>query len=331
MNRAVPSTRTYPAPAARPGGFTLVELLVVIAIIGVLIALLLPAVQQAREAARRMACTNNMKQIGLAMHQYHDGHGRLPYAVIDCCTPPGGTWVNLIMPFIEQQTLADRFDLTRTLKDPVHEQLIQQVIPTLICPTDGNTGNAILERRFEHNAPRMLGLWYPVSMGPTQPDQCPFCPNPTAGENNWCCQGNNYGTNPPGNSVGMFGRHALPKVRFADVTDGLTNTFMAGETIPGHCIFNGAYATNFPVYPTTIPLNTMEEDNFLSGFWFRTCGFKSMHPGGANFLMGDASVHFITESIDFRLYNNLGTREGGEPISLGSTTGAPGANEGAGS
>jgi len=305
-------------------GFTLVELLVVIAIIGILVSLLLPAVQSAREAARRMQCTNNMKQIGLAMHQYHDVSKRFPYAVTTCCTPPGGTWVILIMPYMDQQNLYDQFDLSKTMKDPVHTQAVQVPINTLICPSDPAASEPILDNRFTHNAPRMMGLWYPVSMGPTQPDACPFCPDTTSGPNNWCCQGNNYGTNPPGNSVGMFGRHALPEVAVGDVVDGLSNTFMAGETLPGHCIFNGAYATNFPVYPTTIPLNFMESDNGQSGAWFRTCGFKSMHTGGANFVMGDGSVHFLSEGIDFRLYNNLGTREGGEPISLSSQVGAPG-------
>jgi prepilin-type N-terminal cleavage/methylation domain-containing protein len=297
-------------------GFTLVELLVVIAIIGILIALLLPAVQAAREAGRRTQCVNNLKQLGLAMHGYHDSHGRLPYAVIDCCTPPGGTWVVLLLPLLEQQNLRAQFDLSKLMTDPVHRSAIAVPLPVLVCPSDGRASDSILENRFSHNAPRMIGLWYPVSMGPTQPDACPYCPNPTASPDNWCCQGNNYGTNPPGNGVGMFARHALPVVRFADVRDGLSNTISNGETLPRHCIFNGAYATNFPVYPTTIPLNTMEDDLGQSGAWYRTCGFKSQHPGGGNFLMGDASVHFFSEAIDFRLYNNLGTREGDEAVSV---------------
>lgn len=266
-----------------------------------------------------MQCTNHLKQLGLAMHMYHDVSGRFPYAVTTCCTPPGGTWVVLLMPHMEQQSLYDQFDLSLTMTDPRHELPIQQVIETFVCPTDSS--EPILENRFSHNAPRMLGLWYPVSMGPTQPDQCPFCPDPVASADNWCCQGNNYGTNglgliPEGNSVGMFGRHGLPHVDVASVIDGLSNTWMIGETIPSHCIFNGAYATNFPVYPTTIPLNTMEDDEGLSGSWYRTCGFKSWHPGGANFAVGDGSVHYVSESIDFRLYNNLGTREGGEAVSV---------------
>jgi prepilin-type N-terminal cleavage/methylation domain-containing protein len=302
--------------AARPAAFTLVELLVVIAIIGVLIALLLPAVQAAREAARRSQCVNNLHQIGLAMHGFHDTNQRLPYAVIDCCTPVGGTWTILIMPFMELQNLRDRFNLKKTMTDPYHKDAILIPVPTFICPSDADPTDAILGKRYPHNAERMLGLWYPVSMGPTQPDACPFCPDPQAGPKNWCCQGNNYGTNPPGNSVGMFGRHILPKVNFKKVTDGLSHTIMNGETLPRHCIFNGAYATNFNVYPTTIPINTMEDDKGISGLWFRTCGFKSVHPGGANFLMGDATVQFLSEEIDFRLFNNLGTRAGGETVGV---------------
>ena len=299
----------------RGRAFTLIELLVVIAIIAVLISLLLPAVQSAREAARRMQCVNNLKQLGLAMHLYHDNQKRLPYGVIDCCTPPGGTWVVLLLPHLEQQNLRGQFDLSKKMTDPIHKTPITIPLPVLICPSDGRASDSVLDNRFSHNAPRMIGLWYPVSMGPTQPDECPFCPNPNPSPDNWCCQGSNYGTNPPGNGVGMFARHALPVVRFADVTDGLSNTISNGETLPRHCMFNGAYATNFPVYPTNIPLNTMEEDNGVPGVWFRTCGFKSQHPGGGNFLMGDGSVHFFAETIDFRLYNNLGTREGNEVAS----------------
>ncbi|MCA9102017.1 MAG: DUF1559 domain-containing protein [Planctomycetales bacterium] len=312
----------------RRTAFTLVELLVVIAIIGILVALLLPAVQAAREAARRGACVNNMKQIGLAMHQYHDVHGRLPYAVIDCCTPAGGTWVNLILPHLEQQALADQFDLSLDMFAAVNATAVKTVVPVFICPSDPTASRPILPNRFSHNVSPQLGLWYPVSMGPTMPDACPFCPDPNPSPTNWCCQGWNYGTTakpdgtiPAGSSVGMFGRYIKPEVSFARVTDGLSNTIMNGETLPGQCAFDGAYATNFPVFPTTIPLNTMENDGalgdgFKSSLWFRTCGFKSEHPGGANFLMGDASVHFFNESIDFRLYNNLGTRAGGEPVTV---------------
>lgn len=167
-----------------------------------------------------------------------------------------------------------------------------------------------------------MGLWYTGSMGPTRPDSCPFCADQTPSPENWCCQGWNLGTGAGGgyargSSVGMFGRYRRPVVRFEHVTDGLSNTFMVGETLPRQCSFFSAFSVNFNISPTNIPLNTLlsNEENPLSN-WARVCGFKSRHPGGANFVMGDGSVHFISETIDFRLYNELGTRAGGEVASV---------------
>ena len=295
--------------------FTLVELLVVIAIIGILVALLLPAVQAAREAARRMECGNNIKQLGLAIHTYVDVHTVFPYGTNGCCTTTGGTWVNLILPLIEQEALAAQFDLKLTMKDSYHANAIKVEVPTLVCPSDPESTTPVVRGRYVHNAPEMLGLWYPASMGPTEPDRCPFCPNPTPSASNWCCQGNNYATTPVGNGVGII--HSSPKPRLTppQILDGLSNTLLLGETIPGHCKFNGAYATNFPTYPTTIPINTMEDDNGAHNAWFRTCGFKSYHPSVAQFSMADASVQVLSENISFRLYNELGTRDGGEAVS----------------
>jgi hypothetical protein len=91
---------------------------------------------------------------------------------------------------------------------------------------------------------------------------------------------------------------------------------MNGETIPSHCRWNIAFGNNFSTVSTNIPLNNMEDAGDSSGNWFRTCGFKSFHPGGASFAMGDASVQFLSEAIDFEVYNNLGTRYGGEVVSL---------------
>ncbi len=317
--------------AELPGrGFTLVELLVVIAIIGILIALLLPAVQAAREAARRAQCTNNLKQIGLALHNYHAGAGKLPFGcanwngiVPDKNGNPsyGGTWAAMILPYIEQEALYKLFDFRKHMKDQPPEALTA-IIQTYICPSDPRASRPIITSDCQagtSNPRERLGLWYPVSIGPTFMDYAPFCPgakNPwtCTDPDTYCCQGCNFGSSgPPGNSVGMFGRYGI-SFRFEDVTDGLSNTIMAGETLPEHCEWNGAYASNFPVSGTSIPINVMEKGTGC-GNWYRTCGYKSKHPGGANFLLGDGSVRFFAESIDYRLYNEMGTRAGGEPVS----------------
>jgi prepilin-type N-terminal cleavage/methylation domain-containing protein/prepilin-type processing-associated H-X9-DG protein len=308
-------------------GFTLVELLVVIAIIAILVSLLIPAVQGARESGRRMQCKNHLKQIGVALRHYAAQHKTLPYGSGDCCTRTnprtwGGVWTTMILPQLEQQPLYDAIDFQKNVQDlPV--EILTTVIPVYICPADAGANDAVLDDRFARdNPPRALGLWYTASMGPTEPDACPFCPDPTPRPGNWCCQGSNFGTRPghgypEGSSVGMFGRFRNA-VRLATVRDGLSNTILVGETLPRQCAFISAFAVNFNVSPTTIPINTMLDDtgtgaNLRNGHsWWLTSGYKSQHPGGAHFVMGDGSVHFFPETIDYRLYNALGTRDGGE-------------------
>ena len=315
--------------------FTLVELLVVIAIIGILVALLLPAVQSAREAARRMQCGNNLKQIGLALHNYHTAHGTFPYGSGDCCGPRsdklsnGGVWTTMILPQLEQQNLHDKVDFDLHTKN-LPQDVLDTVVPGYICPSDGKASTAVFADRFHHNTTQAAGTWYTASMGPTIPDQCPFCPdgalnNASQDPPVYCCQGNNFGTLPgagygPGSGVGMFSRYRKA-ISIDDVRDGTTNTIAIGETIPSQCTFISMFAVNFNVSPTTIPINTMESDgpggNRAPGsYWWTTSGFKSRHPGGALFCMGDGSVHFLSETIDYRLYNELGTIAGGEVASL---------------
>ncbi len=308
-------------------GFTLVELLVVVAIVGILISLLLPAVQAAREAGRMMQCGNNLKQIGLALHSYHEANDILPYGASYGDLPNGagtsgkwGTWAALILPYLDQMNVYNAFDLAKPIWDPVNVPAVQTVISVYICPSDGVAGKALLGGQIQtgvNNPGPSMGLWYPGSMGPTCDNGCVFCP----GDAEWCCAHTAsfgilgtcaYG----GPGVGIFDRGAHP-IGFSDVTDGLSNTLMVGETIPSQCTFNGAYNQNFPVAGTTIPLNTDQlTEQGVNNLWYIGCGFKSRHAGGANFVLCDGSVHFLSASIDYQLYNNLGSRNGNEAVAV---------------
>ena len=303
-------------------GFTLVELLVVIAIIAMLVTLLLPAVQAAREAARRAQCINNLRQVGLGVLNFESANGFVPFG--SDYPKSTKTWAASILPFIEAQAHFDMFDFSKPLRDNVNRPARTIPVNVYMCPSDPDSGNRpILDQRGDspaHNPSESAMLSYPGSMGPTHPDNCPFCPDNRPSPDNWCCQGLSFGTGDEGSFVGMFGRYEKT-IALKRVTDGLSKTVLAGETIPSHYVWNGAFVPNFPVSGMTIPINTMEQDDKKHGghtliLWAITSGFKSYHPGGANFVMGDGSVHFFSESIDHQIYAGLGTRAGNEPVSI---------------
>lgn len=320
---------------SRRRAFTLVELLVVIAIIGVLVSLLLPAVQSAREAARRMNCQNNLKQISLALLNYHDTHGQFPGGSPcrspangkGCVMQPGPNWVVSILPYMEAQNEFDRFNLKSRLTAPINQEATKQIIATLMCPSDEVSSDPLqggwsrMNNRApkpSENPPNSMVLSYPASVGNTADGSkragapgCQYCPE---GWESWCCRGNAFGTTGEEDAHGMFHRSMKPEISIANVQDGTSNTYMVGETLPLECALNSAYGANFPLASTTIPLN-----NFLipgSGItdeqWYHACGFKSRHPGGAQFAHVDGHVDFVAEDVSYFVYNSFGSRDGGE-------------------
>jgi prepilin-type N-terminal cleavage/methylation domain-containing protein/prepilin-type processing-associated H-X9-DG protein len=314
-------------------GFTLIELLVVIAIIAILIGLLLPAVQKVREAAARTQCQNNLKQFGLAVHNYHDTHGALPPGGLVLTDSQGnwafdkGNWLVYTLPYMEQDNI---FKLIPNLGDPNFNSMGNVPAPNpfttrgpkyLRCPSDD----------FDVKAPVSS---YLASEGPQDcPSQCGFDFNALYA--NGTALGWGYADSPAhGNTFdanqirGVFGRLG-PTITFASVIDGLSNTFFIGETLPGQNSYMtnhgnwGTYDYN-SVSTTIIPLNWVSDQQGCPGTngqngmdnWGVAFGFKSRHSGGANFVFGDGSVHFITQSIDARTYNLLGCRNDGQVFNM---------------
>jgi len=319
-------------------GFTLIELLVVIAIIAILIALLLPAVQQAREAARRTQCRNNLKQLGLAMHNYHDVYKQFPINHYDAGTPWGNNLTVLVglLPYIDQGPLFNgiNFGATRnvTLYPVNGKRLGEHLIPGFICPSDGTAEVATAQnmRRCSY-APSMgaqfldsgvaacdLGVYtgkYPAGMG---------LDNDNDGEDPFN-RGNvraDYGI--ASQISGMFGRGRFYGwgASIRDVTDGTSNTILMGEIRMSCNSFSPTWGWAWPEslwYATTAPINfntcpgtpglgSNPCSSTASNNWAPMFGFKSLHTGGAHFTFCDGSVQFLSENIDKLTYARLGDR-----------------------
>ena len=296
--------------SARRKAFTLVELLVVIAIIGILIALLLPAVQAAREAARRMSCTNNLKQIGLALHMYHDTYKCLPvgWEAYDPNTgephwfgEPGWGWAARVLPFMEQGALFEQkvhFELPIT--DSANDEARVFEIAAFRCPSD------IGEKTFElpGGGPflSLSATYSPVTIATGNYIGVLGTVDPHDGVVDDICYGN-----------GTFMHHKW--LRLADIQDGLSQTLIVGErssklapsTWVGS-VTGGAHAPARIVGVATYPPNSEETEEE----WAHN--FSSYHPGGTNFLSADGSVHLIEKTIDADVYHALCTRAEGEVI-----------------
>lgn len=316
-------------------GFTLIELLTCVSIIGLLIALLLPAVQAAREAARRASCTNNLKQIGLALHNYHDALGAFPmsYAAgspfIDGAadTAPGWGWAAMILPQMEQPALFNAANFGLPVEAPRNTTAARTMLSPYLCPSDPTPGAPF---PIDDGSSTVLATVAPTSYA--------------------ACVGNDLadsttGLNNDGLGNGVMYRNS--RVRLADVTDGASNTIVVGERAwsitsgvwPGVVTrgvvrrgpANPCPTTGALFYPAATLVqahcNVLNTDTDTDG---GIDDFSSRHPGGANVVFADGSVHFLKSvlrnsgrrpdggtiySPSSLVLQALGTRGGGEILS----------------
>jgi prepilin-type N-terminal cleavage/methylation domain-containing protein/prepilin-type processing-associated H-X9-DG protein len=312
----------------RARGFTLVELLVVIAIIGVLVALLLPAVQTAREAARRSQCTNNLRQMAIALHNYHDVNQSFPLNYRPVQTGPY-SWMQAILPYIEQQNLFSQLTLGGLQSLPNNKLVASTVIKTYRCPSDGLTPNGMLTgasdsggtvagTNYKANS-GAYWVWTVVNLNNVRwPDgQAPNSPSNSLLYCDGLMCSNSYGSTPSSANPGGMGPVIRNTMRMSNITDGTSNSFAIGEAIPAWSVWSWWYNQNAAVATCGIPLNYRRGVDKLEQYtsqWQRNYSFYSLHPSGGNFAMCDASVRFIPDNIDTVSYRALATVEAGDMI-----------------
>jgi prepilin-type N-terminal cleavage/methylation domain-containing protein/prepilin-type processing-associated H-X9-DG protein len=307
-------------------GFTLVEVLVVITIIGILIALLLPAVQQARESARRTSCRNHLKNIGLALHNYHGTHRRFPFGF----DPRETLWSAMILPQLEWSSLYDTLVFQESGpgnwdSGGANEAAACTLIPVYRCPS-----MAVPEHVDDDPAGSLMEGRVPVSY------------RACSGSNGWSDTASTIPANAPTGSVSLDSQllngifYGASSIRMADISDGLSNTVAVGESYTdphfikdgqamdywqlgapqtGTWIPGGTGGTEFSegIGSTGPPINS-RLNQAVSGAVMEV-SFGSYHAGGAMFGLADGSVRFISDTIDLSTYRALGTRHDGEPIS----------------
>jgi prepilin-type N-terminal cleavage/methylation domain-containing protein/prepilin-type processing-associated H-X9-DG protein len=313
--------------ARKRPGFSLIELLVVIAVIAVLVGLLVPSVQKAREVANRNGCQNNLRQIALGLHHYHDGQGCLaagyvasgPYADGATDTSPGWGWGALVLPYLEQGNLATSVDFTLPVEDPKNASAIKTFVKPYLCPSD---------------------VWPQDPFTVTDAFRTPICS--VAPVSYAACCGNDESDTAGLTGNGAFYRNS--HVRLTDISDGTSNTLLVGEkawssangtwagAISGSVIVRGALNPCLPmVSGTSFPAPTLILSHaHLNNAEFDADGsaglddFSSRHAGGSNFLFADGSVRFIrnvssdnpdgTYTTRGVIFQALGTRAGGEVV-----------------
>jgi prepilin-type N-terminal cleavage/methylation domain-containing protein/prepilin-type processing-associated H-X9-DG protein len=301
-------------PRRRRSAFTLVELLVVIAIIAVLIGLLVPAVQKVREAANRMSCTNNLKQIGLAAHNFVTTKGRFPPGWVEGPFPPAGvtaaanhgSWP-FLLPFLEQEALAKSYVWTEHWYVPVNEPVVFTQLKILQCPSA---------------EPDRVGKVTSVNREGACADYSAVSyVNPALAKLGWI--------DPAADYDGVMTKNFM--ARPEDITDGTSNTILiaedagrpkawqAGRLVPDVLASGGPWAAGANTLQNL--MGSTSDGTSRPGPCALNCTNRgevySFHPGGANVVFADGSVHFLSASINIRTLAALITRAGGEVVSAG--------------
>jgi prepilin-type N-terminal cleavage/methylation domain-containing protein len=305
-------------------GFTLIELLVVIAIIAVLIALLLPAVQQAREAARRTQCKNNLKQYGLALHNYHDNFGRFPIGGTDWGRLELG-WQARILPYVDQAGLynAINFSAPNGGQNQVigGKPFYEHRPPYLNCPSEPYANSGLLGGAVQSNYSASLGNEYVTSANAS----CNTLSN-TFGKAGTCTHGNCLSSAQADGLATRVGYGA----KMADITDGMSTFIMVGEILPEcHDHFGGGWphynnmsnchagtivTPNDFTTCANIPGGTNKPACAATNNWTYSWGFRSKHTGGCHVLLGDGTVRFISQNIAATTWRALGGKSDGQTV-----------------